>query len=38
MNLNWAAVAVKELRLSYYKKETLLFTIHQYYGNLNPEP
>ena len=27
-------VAVKELNLSYYIGETLLFTIHTHYGNL----
>ena len=27
-------VAVKELKLSYYIGETLLFTIHTHYGNL----
>ena len=27
-------VAVKELRLSYYIGETLLFTIYTHYGNL----
>ena len=27
-------VAVKELKLSYYIGETLLFTIYTYYGNL----
>ena len=27
-------VAVKELKLSYYIGETLLFTIHTQYGNL----
>ena len=30
--LNW--VAVKELKLSYYSGETLLFTIYTHYGNL----
>ena len=29
-----AWVAVKELKLSYYIGETLLFTIHTHYGNL----
>ena len=29
---NW--VAVKELKLSYYIGETLLFTIYTHYGNL----
>ena len=29
---NW--VAVKELKLSYYIEETLLFTIYTHYGNL----
>ena len=29
---NW--VAVKELKLSYYIAETLLFTIYTHYGNL----
>ena len=28
-------VAVKELNLSYYIGETLLFTIYTHYGNLN---
>ena len=28
-------VAVKELKLSYYTGETLLFTIYSHYGNLN---
>ena len=32
-DLNW--VAVKELKLSYYIGETLLFTIYTHYGNLN---
>ena len=27
-------VAVKELKLSYYTGETLLFTIYTHYGNL----
>ena len=27
-------VAVKKLRLRYYCKETLLFTVYPYYGNL----
>ena len=31
-------VAVKELKLSYYIGETLLFTIYTHYGNLNPKP
>ena len=37
-NNNW--VAVKELELSYYIGETLLFTIYTHYGNLalNPKP
>ena len=30
--LSW--VAVKELKLSYYTGETLLFTIYTHYGNL----
>ena len=32
MAINW--VAVKELRISYYIGETLLFTIYTHYGNL----
>ena len=32
LNLGW--VAVKELNLSYYVGETLLFTIYTHYGNL----
>ena len=32
LTLNW--VAVKELKLSYYIGETLLFTIYSHYGNL----
>ena len=32
MTLCW--VAVKELKLSYYIEETLLFTIYTHYGNL----
>ena len=31
-SVNW--VAVKELNLSYYIGETLLFTIYTHYGNL----
>ena len=32
---SWASwVAVKELKLSYYIGETLLFTIYTHYGNL----
>ena len=31
-------VAVKELRLSYYIRETLLFTIYTHYGNLIQVP
>ena len=31
-SLDW--VAVKELKLSYYIGETLLFTIYTHYGNL----
>ena len=31
-SVDW--VAVKELRLSYYMGETLLFTIYTHYGNL----
>ena len=31
-------VAVKELKLSYYIGETLLFTIHTHYGNLIQVP
>ena len=34
--LNW--VAVKELKLSYYIGETLLFTIYTHYGNLIKVP
>ena len=30
---NW--VLVKGFNLSYYNKETILFTIDPYYGNLN---
>ena len=33
VNIIW--VAVKELNLSYYIGETLLFTIFTHYGNLN---
>ena len=32
LRVNW--VAVKELKLSYYIGETLLFTIYTHYGNL----
>ena len=32
--LDW--VAVKELKLSYYVGETLLFTIYTHYGNPKP--
>ena len=33
--LDWHhRVAVKELNLSYYKKQTVLFTIYPEYGNL----
>ena len=44
LNVLWMAaqlqvwVAVKELKLSYYIGETLLFTIYTHYGNLNPKP
>ena len=31
---NW----VKELKLSYYKKKTLLFTVYSNYGNLFAVP
>ena len=31
-------VAVKELKLSYYIGETLLFTMYTHYGNLSPKP
>ena len=31
--LNW--VAVRELKLSYHDPETIVFTIHPEYGNLN---
>ena len=31
LSLSW--VAVKELNLSYYIEETLLFTIYTHYGN-----
>ena len=34
--INW--VAVKELKLSYYIGETLLFTIYTHYGNLIQVP
>ena len=34
--LSW--VAVKELELSYYIRETLLFTIYTHYGNLIQVP
>ena len=29
------SVAVKESNLSYHNPDTMLFTIHPYYGNLN---
>ena len=31
-----SAAAVEELKFSYYNKETLFFSIHPYYGNMNP--